>query len=110
MNCSDGRRLRIVVEMVFLTALLSVFSAAVCAAQAAAPFRFAVYGDTRDGHDVHRQVVAQLIRSNPAFVLQTGDLVARGTDASLWRIYDDITAEMRRKIPVYPARGNHDVP
>jgi len=42
------------------------------------PFRFAVYGDTRDGHAVHRNIVAQIIKANPAFVLQTGDLVHSG--------------------------------
>lgn len=68
-------------------------------------FRFIVYGDTRDGHAVHRKLVAMIMKENPDFVLQTGDLVHRGTDDSLWKIYDDITGEMRKKVPVYPARG-----
>jgi len=72
------------------------------------PIRFAVYGDTRDGHKEHREIVAQILQANPAFVLQTGDLVHASKDNSLWKIYDDITGEMRRKIPVYTARGNHD--
>lgn len=71
--------------------------------------RFVVYGDTRDGHAVHRKLVALILKQNPDFVLQTGDLVKRGSDDSLWKIYDDITRDMRGKIPLYPARGNHDL-
>lgn len=72
------------------------------------PLRFVVYGDTRDGHEVHRKLVAQIMRLKPDIVMQTGDLVHTGSEDSLWKIYDSITEEMRRQIPVYPARGNHD--
>lgn len=71
--------------------------------------RFAVYGDTRDGHDVHRQLVEDVVSFRPALVLQTGDLVHHGGSADEWRTFDDITGAMRRQIPYYPARGNHDV-
>ena len=72
-------------------------------------FRFAAYGDTRDGHDVHRKLVEDVLSFDPALVLQTGDLVHHGTAADEWRIFDEITGDMRRRIPYYPARGNHDV-
>ncbi len=88
---------------------MALVSVSMLRAQVAEPFRFAVYGDTRDGHKPHRAVVAKIVQSNPAFVLQTGDLVKSGADNSLWRIYDEITGDMRSKFPVYPARGNHDV-
>lgn len=71
--------------------------------------RFAAYGDTRDGHDVHRRIVADVLSFHPALVLQTGDLVHHGGAADEWKIFDDITADMRRQVPYYPARGNHDV-
>jgi predicted phosphodiesterase len=77
-------------------------------AHAAPPLRFTVYGDSRDGHDAHRKIVALMIAQNPAFVLQTGDLVHNGTDAELWKIYDEITGPLRAKCPIYPAAGNHD--
>ena len=70
--------------------------------------KFCIYGDTRDGHEVHRKVVALMMRQNPEFILQTGDLVHNGGSASLWKIYDDITGEARKKTPFYIARGNHD--
>lgn len=79
------------------------------AAPADALFRFAAYGDTRDNHDIHREIVAGVMSFQPALVLQTGDLVHHGGAADEWRIFDEITGEMRRRIPYYPARGNHDV-
>ena len=70
--------------------------------------RFVLYGDTRDGHEAHRKLVALILEQKPDLVIQTGDLVHRGSQENLWKIYDDITGEMRRKVPVYSARGNHD--
>src|SRR5881397_1663580 len=84
-------------------------SSAVPAAAAAPVFRFAAYGDTRDGHDVHRRIVAGVLSFQPGLVLQTGDLVHHGSAADEWQIFDDITGAMRRQVPYYPARGNHDV-
>src|SRR6185369_12509976 len=53
------------------------------AASPAAPLlRFAAYGDTRDNHDIHREIVAKVIGSHPALVLQTGDLVHDGNNES----------------------------
>ncbi len=71
--------------------------------------RFAAYGDTRDGHTVHRKIVEDVMSFYPALVLQTGDLVHDGSAADQWRIFDDITGAMRKQVPYYPARGNHDV-
>jgi len=84
-------------------------AAAALARPAASQLRFAAYGDTRDGHDVHREIVQGVLSFQPALVLQTGDLVHHGDAADEWRTFDDITGEMRRQIPYYPARGNHDV-
>src|SRR3954471_9254068 len=65
-------------------------SAAAAAAEAPL-FRFAAYGDTRDGHEAHRQIVADVLSFHPSLVLQTGDLVHHGDAADEWRIFDDIT-------------------
>jgi hypothetical protein len=43
--------------------------------------RFAAYGDTRDGHEVHRKIVGGVMSFHPALVLQTGDLVHNGSVA-----------------------------
>ena len=90
--------------------LRSFFAALVLAGIAIAKdLKFVVYGDTRDGHAVHRKLVKLIMAEHPDLVLQTGDLVHSGQNETLWKIYDEITGEMRKKIPVYPARGNHDL-
>jgi hypothetical protein len=82
---------------------------------AEALFRFAVYGDTRNDplhptgpNEVHRDVVTKVMEYHPALVLQTGDLVFSGKKAGEWKTFDEITAEMRKTVPYYPVRGNHD--
>lgn len=71
------------------------------------PIRFCIYGDTRDGHAVHRKIIALMTKQEPEFVIQTGDLTNNGSKA-LWSIYDEITGPLRAKVPFYIARGNHD--
>lgn len=46
----------------------------------------------------------------PAFICFTGDIVYNGYDANDWKVWDSETAIWRdKKIPVYPALGNHDL-
>lgn len=72
-------------------------------------FQFVVYGDTRTRHDVHRQVIAAILKkTSPDFVLHTGDLVANGADASLWPIFFDIERQLLRKAAFFPSLGNHE--
>lgn len=71
--------------------------------------RFAVYGDTREHHDIHQDIVDKVLRFSPALVLQTGDLVHNGDVIGEWAKFDEITAQLRSHVPYYPARGNHDV-
>lgn len=75
---------------------------------AGALLHFAVYGDTRSCHPIHRKIVKNVLDFHPAFVLQTGDLVATGSSAADWKIFNDITADLRAKVQYYPAVGNHD--
>lgn len=89
-------------EIVFALLLLPI-------AKVSADVRFAVYGDTRDGHKVHRKLISEMIEAKPEFVLQTGDLVRNGRDNALWAIYDEITKPLKAVAPMYYARGNHDL-
>jgi Icc-related predicted phosphoesterase len=83
------------------------------------PFRFVAYGDTRfhDPKDTEaanppvRQALVQAIaEANPAFICFTGDIVYNGNDADDWKVWDSETSIWRdKKIPVYPALGNHDL-
>ena len=82
------------------------------------PFRFVVYGDTRftDPNDtkasnasVRRQLVKAIAEANPAFIAIAGDISYKADEAD-WRIWDTETIVWREKrIPVYPALGNHDL-
>lgn len=83
------------------------------------PFRFVAYGDTRfhDPKDfeaanppVRVALVQAIAEVNPAFICFTGDIVYNGNDADDWRVWENETSVWRdKKIPVYPALGNHDL-
>lgn len=83
------------------------------------PFRFVAYGDTRfhDPNDteaanppVRIALVQAIAEIHPAFVCFTGDIVYNGNDADDWKVWDSETSVWRdRKIPIYPALGNHDL-
>jgi Icc-related predicted phosphoesterase len=83
------------------------------------PFHFVVYGDSRfhDPKDTEaanpavRQALVQAIaQTNPAFISFGGDIVYNGYDKDDWKVWDSETAIWReKKIPVYPALGNHDL-
>ncbi len=88
-------------------------------AQVSLPFHFVAYGDSRfhDPKDTEpanppvRQALVQAIaQTNPAFICFTGDIVYNGYDKDDWKVFDAETAVWReKKIPVYPALGNHDL-
>lgn len=73
------------------------------------PFRFLLFGDTRNRHDVHAQIVERMAAVEGArFAVQTGDLVATGGDEAQWDTYFGIEHPLMRSVPVYPVIGNHD--
>lgn len=73
-------------------------------------YMFVAFGDTRSQADVHRAVVAGILKVHPEFILQTGDLVANGGDERQWKQFDEIEKPLRDAgIGYYPARGNHDL-
>jgi len=73
------------------------------------PFQFVLYGDVRTRHDVHRSVIAAILKyANPDFVVQTGDLVEDGSDTSLWPVFFSIERDLLRKTAFFPAIGNHE--
>jgi 3',5'-cyclic AMP phosphodiesterase CpdA len=84
-----------------------------------APFRFVAYGDTRFTDPANRtaanpEVRQQLVRAiadvRPDFITFGGDIAYDGNNANDWKVYDQETAIWReRRIPVYPALGNHDL-
>ena len=87
--------------------------------QVSLPFHFVAYGDSRfhNPQDTEaanppaRQALVQAIaETNPAFISLTGDIVYNGYDKDDWKVWDSETSVWRtKKIPVYPALGNHDL-
>jgi len=83
------------------------------------PFHFVTYGDSRfhDPKDTEaanpsvRQALVQAIaQTDPAFISFGGDIVYNGDDVNDWQVWDRETAIWReKKIPIYPALGNHDL-
>lgn len=73
------------------------------------PYTFALYGDCRGGHNVHRLIIEQLAKADIRYIVQTGDLVKDGTEADQWTTFHEITTALREKVPYHPAKGNHDL-
>lgn len=71
-------------------------------------FRFAVFGDTRTGHVVHRSVVEAVAAENVDFFVHTGDLVEFGGLEHEWDRFFQIEQPLLEIAPIFPAIGNHD--
>ncbi len=67
-----------------------------------------IYGDTRNGHEVHRALIDAILPLRPEAVFHTGDLVWNGLDARLWAVFNEIVSPLERIAPLYPALGNHE--
>ena len=80
---------------------------------AAQPFHFVVLGD-RTGEaqpGVYEEVWKEAAAESPAFVVTVGDTIEGLNDAtaeSEWRGIEQLRQPYRR-IPFYPAPGNHDI-
>ncbi|MBL9042794.1 MAG: metallophosphoesterase family protein [Myxococcales bacterium] len=73
------------------------------------PFLFLVYGDCRDRDADHQAVVRAMLRERPDLLVQTGDMISRGSDTSQWRRYFAAVGPLIRSVPMYPALGNHEL-
>lgn len=84
-----------------------------------APPHFVIFGDTRrkltaevwrPSYDAQRLLVIQaLAAEDPAWVLNTGDLVGRGSRAEDWRTFHGENQPVfSKKIPYFPCLGNHE--
>ncbi len=84
------------------------FTFRTAAAPGQSAFTFAVFGDTRTQHDVHRGVAARVLAVAPDFALHTGDLVEAGSDPSQWEIFFEIERELMARVPLFSTLGNHE--
>ncbi len=88
------------------------YNALVKAVQDAPPppegFSFVVLGDTRTDFEAAEGVLTRAKAENPAFVLETGDLVRSGT-ASEFISYHLPLVRLLDPVPLIPVPGNHDL-
>jgi predicted phosphodiesterase len=70
--------------------------------------RFAAFGDTRTGHQVHRELVEAMAKENIEFVIHSGDLVEFGGVEEQWRMFLRVEAPLMSRVPMFAAIGNHD--
>lgn len=85
-----------------------------------APAHFIMFGDTRrtltmerllkPRYDTERGLVIQaLAAEDPAFIVNSGDLVCHGSDPDEWRVFNEENQPIfSKKIPYYPGLGNHE--
>lgn len=74
----------------------------------AEPFTFVAFGDTRSGHKEHAKLAAHILKDNPLFVINTGDLVSNGLEMNDWESFFRVSGDLMRNIPYYPVLGNHE--
>jgi hypothetical protein len=66
---------------------------------------FSVCGDSRDDPRAYRRVLEAVMADGSEFLINTGDLVNRGTETQ-WREFQEVMAGFT--LPFYPVPGNHD--
>jgi hypothetical protein len=76
------------------------------------PFTFVAFGDNRTDNDAHKKVIDGILSVSdvPHFAINTGDLVAVGTDLTQWQEFFDIERPLLSKMAYYPVIGNHEYP
>jgi hypothetical protein len=74
-----------------------------------APFSFLVYGDNRTDPNAHAAVVREMQKTPSDFLINTGDMVTKGSDVSSWQSFFDIEGAMLRERCVFACVGNHEL-
>ncbi len=108
-------RMHVVFAFLLVAGLASAAAPpAVAAAPAPPVVRFAVIGDRCGGHQpgVYEEIVAEVERLRPDFVVTVGDQIEGYVEDSLavtamWKEYKAIVAPLT--MPLYLAPGNHDI-
>lgn len=78
------------------------------------PVRFAIIGDRTGGHTpgIHRQIIEEIERLKPDFVITVGDMIEGYTDDTTtvnneWKEYKSLVSLL--SMPIYFTPGNHDI-
>jgi 3',5'-cyclic AMP phosphodiesterase CpdA len=72
------------------------------------PLKFVVFGDSHASVKEQRQRAVALIKLDPAFIIHTGDMTNHGGYEEYTKYLFQPAAEALRRVPVWPARGNHE--
>jgi predicted phosphodiesterase len=68
-----------------------------------------IYGDSRTNHDIHKKIVAAILKEKPIMVFHTGDLVFNGKMKSQWDNFHSIISPLLKIAKFYPCYGNHEL-
>ena len=72
-------------------------------------WRLVVYGDNRSNPDTHKKNVEQIMKLHPGIILNSGDLVARGSVYEQWKTqFFDPLRGLAEHITLFPCLGNHE--
>lgn len=73
-------------------------------------FSFAVYGDTRPNDENHVNVLKQILKTHPLFIINTGDLTDGDKDTDWYDYFSAICDKTNtgETIPIYSTLGNHE--
>ncbi|MFO0754951.1 MAG: metallophosphoesterase [Byssovorax sp.] len=73
------------------------------------PFRFQIYGDSRDDGASHAAVVRAMLAEPADFLINTGDMVHSGVEPRDWEDFFAIERDLLRDRCVFAAVGNHEL-
>ena len=74
-----------------------------------APFKYVVYGDSRNDPDIHRDIAKNILKANPDLILHVGDMVNSGKRDYQWESqFFEPLRDVINHIPIFPALGNHE--
>jgi hypothetical protein len=77
------------------------------------PFSFVALGDNRSDDNRGPSpkwagILGEAIQDDPAFVINTGDLVKEGKESDQWALFLEETSAHAAYVPLLPSIGNHD--
>lgn len=75
-----------------------------------ATFSAVIYGDSRWGDRVHKELVRRMLKLNPNIVVHLGDMVNNGCNEEDWQKFYSITEPLRRESFFQVVKGNHEDP
>jgi acid phosphatase type 7 len=70
--------------------------------------RVIVLGDSRNRMDVWKHIMTEAANQDPAFIINTGDLVSDGEQADHWNDWFYAAREVLSTVPLMTSLGNHE--